>query len=75
MTGRTRRRTTVGEVMAATATDGWIVTQHGKVLGEYYYGGMDGRLLAPADVGEQVADRRWWPVRSSATAQWTSTPN
>ena len=36
-----RRRTTVGEVMAATATDGWIVTQHGKVLGEYYYGGME----------------------------------
>jgi CubicO group peptidase (beta-lactamase class C family) len=36
-----RRRTTVGEVMAATATDGWIVIQHGKVLGEYYYGGME----------------------------------
>ena len=35
-----RRRTTVGEVMAATATDGWIVLRHGKVLGEYYYGGM-----------------------------------
>jgi CubicO group peptidase (beta-lactamase class C family) len=34
------RRTTVGDVMAATVTDGWIVTQHGKVLGEYYYGGM-----------------------------------
>ena len=32
--------TTVGEVMAATVTDGWMVTQHGKVLGEYYYGGM-----------------------------------
>ena len=26
--------------MAATATDGWIVTQHGKVLAEHYYGGM-----------------------------------
>ena len=36
-----RRRTTVGDVMAATATDGWIVLQHGKVLGEYYYGGME----------------------------------
>jgi CubicO group peptidase (beta-lactamase class C family) len=36
-----RRRTTVGEVMAATVTDGWIVAQHGKVLGEFYYGGMD----------------------------------
>ena len=26
--------------MAATVTDGWIVTQHGKVLAEFYYGGM-----------------------------------
>ena len=26
--------------MAATATDGWIVTHHGKVLAEQYYGGM-----------------------------------
>ncbi len=34
------KRTTVGDVMAATVTDGWIVTQHGKVLAEYYYGGM-----------------------------------
>lgn len=34
------RRTTVGDVMAATVTDGWIVTQHGKVLAEHYYGGM-----------------------------------
>ena len=34
------RRTTVGDVMAATVTDGWIVTQRGKVLGEFYYGGM-----------------------------------
>ena len=35
-----RKRTTVGDVMAATATDGWIVIQHGKVLAEHYYGGM-----------------------------------
>jgi CubicO group peptidase (beta-lactamase class C family) len=34
------RRTTVGGVMAATATDGWIVTHRGKVLTEHYYGGM-----------------------------------
>ena len=34
------RRTTVGGVMAATATDGWIVTHRGKVLAEQYYGGM-----------------------------------
>src|SRR4029077_4686903 len=34
------KRTTVGDVMAATATDGWIVTQHGKVVEEHYYGGM-----------------------------------
>lgn len=33
-------RTTVGDVMASTATDGWIVTQHGKVLAEQYYDGM-----------------------------------
>lgn len=31
---------TVGAVMAATATDGWIVTQHGTVLEEQYPGGM-----------------------------------
>ena len=34
------RRTTVGDVMAATATDGWIVTRRGRVLAEQYYGGM-----------------------------------
>jgi CubicO group peptidase (beta-lactamase class C family) len=34
------RRATVGEVMAATVTDGWMVTRHGKVLGEFYYEGM-----------------------------------
>lgn len=34
------RRTTVGDIMAATATDGWIVTQHGQLLTEQYYGGM-----------------------------------
>ncbi|MGD9619353.1 MAG: serine hydrolase domain-containing protein [Mycolicibacterium sp.] len=32
--------TTVGQVMATTATDGWIVTQHGKILAEEYYSGM-----------------------------------
>ncbi len=32
--------TTVGEVMATTATDGWIVTQGGEVMAEEYYGGM-----------------------------------
>lgn len=34
------RQTTVGDVMAATATDGWIVTHHGRLLTEQYYGGM-----------------------------------
>src|ERR1700754_908145 len=34
------KRTTVGDVMAATVTDGWIVTRHGKVLEEHYYSGM-----------------------------------
>lgn len=33
-------RATVGDVMAATATDGWIVTQRGSVLAEHYYSGM-----------------------------------
>jgi CubicO group peptidase (beta-lactamase class C family) len=36
----TGRRTTVGRVMAATATDGWIVYRHGQILAEKYYGGM-----------------------------------
>ncbi|QPG71287.1 serine hydrolase domain-containing protein [Mycolicibacterium mucogenicum] len=31
---------TVGQVMAATATDGWIVTHRGRVFAEQYYGGM-----------------------------------
>jgi CubicO group peptidase (beta-lactamase class C family) len=34
------KRSTVGTVMAATATDGWIVTQHGRAIEEHYYGGM-----------------------------------
>jgi CubicO group peptidase (beta-lactamase class C family) len=34
------RRTTVGDVMAATATDGWIVLHQGRLLTEQYYGGM-----------------------------------
>lgn len=34
------RQTTVGDVMATTATDGWIVLQHGRTLAEQYYGGM-----------------------------------
>jgi CubicO group peptidase (beta-lactamase class C family) len=34
------KRTTVGDVIAATATDGWIVTHRGTVLEEHYYGGM-----------------------------------
>jgi CubicO group peptidase (beta-lactamase class C family) len=33
-------RRTVGDVLASTATDGWIVVQHGKVLEEQYYSGM-----------------------------------
>lgn len=31
---------TVGEVIASTATDGWIVTRGGAVLEEQYYSGM-----------------------------------
>lgn len=34
------RQSTVGDVMAATATDGWMVARHGQVLAEQYYGGM-----------------------------------
>ena len=63
------RRTTVGDVMAATATDGWIVTQHGKVLERALLRRHARRHLAPADVGEQVADRAWWSARWSATAR------
>lgn len=29
-------RTTVGDVMTGTATDGWIVTQRGRILEEHY---------------------------------------
>jgi CubicO group peptidase (beta-lactamase class C family) len=32
---------TVGEVMEATNTDGWIVTRHGRVLTEHYPQGMN----------------------------------
>jgi CubicO group peptidase (beta-lactamase class C family) len=34
------KHTTVGDVMATTATDGWIVVQRGKVIAEQYTGGM-----------------------------------
>jgi CubicO group peptidase (beta-lactamase class C family) len=34
------RPSTVGEVMATTDTDGWIVVQHGQVLTEQYHRGM-----------------------------------
>lgn len=64
------RPTTVGEVMASTVTDGWIVTQRGAVLEEHYHDGMTadtGHLLmsvskslvgmvAGALVGEGVLD-------------------
>src|SRR5262245_13977617 len=61
------KRTTVGDVMAATVTDGWIVTQHGKVLEEHYYGGMTSdtshllmsvsKSLIATVVGALVSDR------------------
>ena len=38
--GTNGKRTTVGDVMAATVTDGWIVTQHGRVVAEHYYSEM-----------------------------------
>ena len=38
--GTNGRDTTVGDVMATTATDGWIVVHNGRVLAEEYYGGM-----------------------------------
>jgi CubicO group peptidase (beta-lactamase class C family) len=34
------KHTTVGDVMATTATDGWIVVHRGQVLTEQYSGGM-----------------------------------
>lgn len=36
---RSQRRT-VGEILAATDTDGWIVTAHGAVVAEQYFGAM-----------------------------------
>ncbi len=38
-TGEGRR--TLGEVMATTSTDGWILVHRGVVLGEEYLGGME----------------------------------
>ena len=32
---------TVGEIMQSTATDGWVITRHGVILDEDYYGGME----------------------------------
>lgn len=34
------RQTTVGDVMAETVTDGWMVVHHGRTLAEHYHGGM-----------------------------------
>ncbi|CAM3734160.1 serine hydrolase domain-containing protein [Smaragdicoccus niigatensis] len=34
------KRTTVGQIMGTTATDGWIVSHRGDILSEAYYGGM-----------------------------------
>jgi CubicO group peptidase (beta-lactamase class C family) len=34
------KHTTVGDVMATTVTDGWIVVHRGRVLAEQYSGGM-----------------------------------
>ena len=31
---------TVGEIMQSTATDGWVISRHGVILAEDYYGGM-----------------------------------
>src|SRR6476661_8399025 len=53
------KRTTAGDVMAATATDGWIITRHGKVIEEHYYGGMSAdtsHLLMAVVVGALVSD-------------------
>jgi CubicO group peptidase (beta-lactamase class C family) len=36
----TQESTTIGDVMARTDTDGWIVTQHGRIIDEDYPGGM-----------------------------------
>ena len=63
----------VGDVMAATAPTAGSSPEHGKVLAEHYYGGMDPRHLAPADVGEQVAGRHGGRRAWSATARSTST--
>ena len=44
--------TTVGGVMAATATDGWAVAYRGALVAEEYLDGLAGRDPAPAVLGE-----------------------
>ncbi len=36
---------TVGQTMASTATDGWIVTHRGRLIAEQYYGGLQPETL------------------------------
>ena len=75
--GTNGKRSTVGDVMAATVTDGWIVTQHGKVLEEHYYSGMTAdtshllmsvsKSLIATVVGALVSDRALDVDRELAT--------
>jgi CubicO group peptidase (beta-lactamase class C family) len=43
LTGTSGVATTVGAVMAATATDGWAVAYRGSMVAEEYLGGMEAR--------------------------------
>ena len=47
--------TTVGAVMATTATDGWAVAHRGSMVAEEYLDGLGATDPAPAVLGEQVA--------------------
>jgi CubicO group peptidase (beta-lactamase class C family) len=75
--GTNGKRSTVGDVMAATVTDGWMVMRHGKVLEEHYYSGMTAdsshllmsvsKSLIATVVGALVSDRALDVDRELAT--------
>ena len=50
--------TTVGAIMKATETDGWMVVHDGRIIRRAVRGCDGARHTAPADVGQQVHRRR-----------------
>ena len=51
------RELTVGEMLAETYTDGFLVLHRGRIITEQYFNGMAPRHAAPAHVGVQVGRR------------------